>query len=245
MKRASGLVMGLTAALLAAVLVSDVQAQRQGQGRRGQGGGGFGGNDKLSLLRRPDVRKELEIVSDQETKLTELQEEMGQKTREAFSGLRDLEPEERRTKIREATEKIRKELDQSLEQVLLPNQRDRLSQIYYQMQLRSLAGGGGFGGFGGGFGGPGGGGAGGGRGGDRGGLNSEIATALGVDEETQRKIRDKAREVERETQQKIEKVREEARDKILETLSPEQREKLKKMLGTPYRPAPPQPKDDI
>jgi Spy/CpxP family protein refolding chaperone len=241
MKRVTGLGIVVAAMLLTAAFASDAFAQR-GQGRRGQGGGFGGGNDKVSLLMRQDVRKELEIVSDQESKLEDLQGEMREKMREAFSGLRDLDEEERRTKIREATEKVRKELDQSLEQILLPNQRDRLSQIYYQMQLRSLGGGGGFGGFGGGgFGG----GFGGGGGGNRGGLTSEISEALGVDETTQQKVRDKAREVERETQQKIEKIREEARDKVLEALSPEQREKLKKMLGEPFRPQPPQRRDDI
>jgi hypothetical protein len=235
-------VIAVVATLLSALLVSDAQAQR-GQGRRGQGGG-FGGTDKVSLLMRQDVRKELEIVSDQETKIEDLQGEMRDKTREAFSGLRDLDEEERRTKVREAMEKLRKETDSSLEQILLPNQRDRLSQIYYQMQLRSLGGGGGFGGFGGGGFGGGGGGAGG-PGGGRGGLSTEISQALGVDEETQRKLRDKAREVERETAQKIEKIREEARDKVLEALSPEQKEKLKKMIGEPFRPQPPQRRDDI
>ncbi len=116
----------------------------QDDNRRGGGRGGFGGrgpqggmgDPTLGLLRMTEVRTELKISPEQETAITKLVE-----------GIRPSRPEgvdfgsmseEKRT---EFFEKMRKEMEtkvneakEQLEEVLFPNQIDRLKEISLQAQ---------------------------------------------------------------------------------------------------------------
>jgi Spy/CpxP family protein refolding chaperone len=209
------------------------------QGRRGQGGGqvpggrgfgpgaGFGpggGFDdrgpagRLGTLMQPDIRKELEIVPEQEEKLRTVGREIGQRMREVFSGLRDLPEDQRRTTVEERMRAVNEEFDKRIDEVLLPNQKERLGQIILQRRAQ--------------------------RRGTAGALASdETAKALGLTDEQKKKLQEVGREVQKEIEEKLAKIREEAEQKVLEVLTPEQREQYKKMLGERYQPPPPPPRE--
>ena len=147
---------------LAAILVSDVMAQGRGgrgggPGGRGGGPGGFGGgfggfgggpggfggmqtDPTLGLLQIPEVRAELDLFPDQEAALAKLNEQRGETLRGGgidFRGLRDASEEERREafqKMAEQRQEAEKKLREQLEEVLLPDQMERLEQIGIQVQ---------------------------------------------------------------------------------------------------------------
>jgi Spy/CpxP family protein refolding chaperone len=114
----------------AALIAAEAYAQPQGGGRGGRGGGmGGGGMQLLTLALNDKVQKELEIVDDQKTKLTELSTEQRTAMRDVFSN-QDLSQEDRQTKMRDLQDKFQKKLAD----ILLPKQLDRLKQIQLQAE---------------------------------------------------------------------------------------------------------------
>jgi Spy/CpxP family protein refolding chaperone len=203
------------AVVLAVSLISvGSSAWAQQDGQRGRGGfvpfGGGGGS--IGLLLRDDVRKELEIVDDQVEKIRALGDSMREQMRGLFSGLRDLPEDERRAKFAELREKMeeqQKELSAKVDEILLPHQRDRLKQIGLQMQMRYR--------------------------GTSGLLTDQLAEQLNITDEQKEKLRAKAEEVRKSLDERIAKARAEARDELLEVLTPDQREKLKALLGDDFQ----------
>lgn len=146
-------VTGLVAVALMALMVCDVHAQGrrggEGGGRGGpQGGfrggppGGFGGgfgrggDNSLFLLRIEEVQTELEISPQQKEALEKLAEQ-ARGERPEFGNIREMSEEQRR----EAFEKMRKQAEErmaevkgQLEEVLLPQQLDRLEEISLQVR---------------------------------------------------------------------------------------------------------------
>lgn len=196
---------------VAGLASSPVLAQRGGPG--GFGFGGPGGGGAIGLLENEDVRKELEIVDEQVDKLTELRDKLREEMRSQFQGFRDLSEDERRTRFEEMRGKMEeraKEMQKEVDEILLPQQRERLAQISLQQRLQ--------------------------RAGTVDGLTSgELAEELGITEEQKKAMQEAAQAAEKELQEKIAKARAEARDKILDTLTSEQKEKIKKMLGSEFR----------
>ncbi len=147
------------AALLVVACASNVEAQGRRGGPGGGGGpggrGGFppggpgggmggmfgGGNPELALLRRSDVRKELELLDDQVKELEGVAE--GMNFREMFQQYQDLPMEERMAKMREAGEEIQNKIQAKVDGILLPHQAGRLKQlaVQFQMQRGGVAGG--------------------------------------------------------------------------------------------------------
>ena len=177
----------------------------------GRGGPGFGGGSMFMLMNE-SVRKELEIVPDQEEKLRELGEKMRDEMRQMFSGMRDLSSEERQAKFAEMREKGQERMKEYQAQVggiLLEHQKTRLKQLQVQSQMR--------------------------RSGTSGALASEtLAKELGITEEQKKKLAELREEVQKETEEKISKIREEAREKLLSVLTPQQRKKLEEMTGEQF-----------
>lgn len=186
---------------------SPALAQRGGFG--GPVGGAFG---QIGLLDNEEVRKELEIVDEQVDKLTALRDKMREDMRAQFSGLRDLSEDERRAKFEEMRGKMEesaKTMQKQVDDILLPQQRERLAQISLQQRLQ--------------------------RSGTVDGLTSgELAEQLGITEEQKAAMQEAAKAAEKDLQAAIAKARAEARDKILSTLTPEQKEKIKKMIGSEF-----------
>jgi Spy/CpxP family protein refolding chaperone len=204
---------------MAFVVAASSPAEAQAPGGRGPGGrglGGFGpgGGGKLALLQDADVRKELEIVPDQEAKLNKIREEFGAKAREAFSGLRDLSDDQRReafAKMRDKFQEMQKEVEKKVDEVLLPNQQERLRQLTVQSRAR--------------------------RGGAGDALASEeVAKALGITEEQKKRLAEVSQQVQKDVQEKMQKIRAEAEQTILNVLTPEQQAKWKEMVGKPMPP---------
>lgn len=207
---------------LVATSVATAQEQQGGQRPRGPrnfglGGGGFGfigggGSDNgMWLLRMDQVQKELELVGEQKDKLIKIAENTASKMRELYSGLRDLSAEDRAARfaeLREKTTKLTEDARKQVDEVLLPNQRDRLKQIGLQMRLRgstsaALA-------------------------------NKALTDALNLTDEQIEKLRQTEQEANEELTKKTEELRKEVHEKVLSVLTPEQREKLKSMLGDQF-----------
>jgi hypothetical protein len=149
----SRVVTGFLAVALMVLMVSDSFAQeRRGggppggfQGRRGPGGGpgfgGFGGRGgsdmmKFGLLRMEQVQTELEISPQQKEALEKLAEQ-GREDRPDFGGIRDMSESERSAffeKMRKDAEERAAEMKAQLEEVLLPQQSDRLDEIALQVR---------------------------------------------------------------------------------------------------------------
>lgn len=111
-------------ALTAAVVTMAVGTVPAQQRQRG-GFGGFGGNT-IFLLGQKSVQEELKLTDEQVKKV----QEVAEKQREAFQGLRDLSPEEQRTKRQE----LAKANDKAVAEILKPQQLKRVKQIALQQQ---------------------------------------------------------------------------------------------------------------
>jgi Spy/CpxP family protein refolding chaperone len=203
---------------IAVVSINSIASAQPGRGGPGGRGGGFfgGQSNGLDLLGDENVRRELDLVDDQVTKLREVGDRMRDEMRTAFEGfdfqgLRDLSEEEREAKfapIREKMEKVNADVQKEIDQVLLPQQRQRLKEIVVQSQIR--------------------------RQGTSGALSGgALATELNITEEQKEKLRAKQAEVEEELRKETEQLRLEARDKILSVLTAEQRAKLNALMGKP------------
>lgn len=157
--------MGLLFVAMLAMVATDVMAQRGGEGGRGggrpggggtRGGGGFGGGfgggsmsgrgggGLAGLLQMKEVREEIELMPDQEAALKKISED---RPRMQFpEGInRGDRSEENQKKISEWVAKMTKQraeaaekLHGQLEEILLPDQLERLEQLEVQ-QMRTGA----------------------------------------------------------------------------------------------------------
>lgn len=221
MQRLFRLMAPAVAGLIVAVAVAEV-ASAQGRGPRGRGFGG-GGTSSLNLLNLEQVQKELELVDEQKTQIKEVAEKIREQFREAFSGLRDLNEEERRAKFTEMREKMEKQtadLRKQVDEILLPHQRDRLKQIALQV------------------------------GGDAAISGDEVAKEIGLTDDQKEqltKARDEMRSKFGEVfadfrdpdkrdaaRERMTKLREEAREAVQNILTEQQKTKLKEMRGEPF-----------
>lgn len=211
-----------------------------GLGFGGRGGVfGFGGapgmgmgSNLLNLLRRQDVRKELELLDDQVQQLTNLETKMRDRMREMFARPRDRGqgpppgdqgarggdrgpmPDFRAMaeQFNQRNQQLNQEVRTELSNILLPHQMKRLDQLALQMQMQmqmrmrpgsELLGG-------------------------------EVAQKLGVTEQQRGQLQAKVEEVERETRKKIAEVRREAQQKVVALLTPEQQAKFRELVGEPF-----------
>ncbi len=118
----------LSLALLA-ILAGPVAAQGPGRG--------FGRFGNLGmLLGNASVQKELKLDDKQIEKAKELAEKTGEKMRENFEAVRDLEADERRTKMTELNRELTASTIKSAGEFLKPEQVTRLKQISYQQRGR-------------------------------------------------------------------------------------------------------------
>jgi len=204
------------------VLTTTSLAQPGGQGRRGGRGPGAMSSNPLWMLRDEQIRKELEIVDDQQTQLDAITERVRNEMRKRFEGMRDLSQEERRAKWAEMQEEMREQgakIAEEVEQVLLPHQRDRLKQIGLQMRMQRQGTSGAL-------------------------LDSRTAEALGLTEAQKEELTKLRGELETEMREKIEKIREEAKEKLLGVLTSEQRKKLEGLTGEKFERQPREPRGE-
>lgn len=127
--------------LLTGLLAGPVAAQQQGGPRggfgRGFGGGMGGGLNETGLLNNEQVQKELELVADQISKIEKIREESRSKFAQFPEGVRDMSQADREkafADMRAKNEPVMKEIREKINEVLLPDQRDRLKELAIQAQ---------------------------------------------------------------------------------------------------------------
>ncbi len=215
MKTRIELVLVLAAGCCAALAGSYAQAQPQrgpggGPGAFGGAGGSFGGfgvGGLAEVLRREDVRKELELLDDQVAQLEKLAESRREKMRDLLSGLRDVPQEERAAKTRELFQKSQQDLEAEIGKILLPHQLKRAKQLVVQSRL---------------------------RGGVRGMLGDQVTQDLGLTEDQKEKLRTKSEQLEEVLRKKYAELRSQAQNELLQLLTPAQQAKWKEMVGEPF-----------
>jgi hypothetical protein len=169
----------------------------------------------LQWLITPQIQKELEIVPEQKEQLDKLSRESQAKMAEAYKGLSEVPAEERQSKyyelLRESTEATEKEV----RKVLLPIQIKRLQQIVLQMKLQQLQWG-----MAAGF------------------ASDELADELKITDEQraefQKKEKELREEIQKKTQEFYKKLQEESREKLMDVLTPEQKQKLAALTGPKF-----------
>lgn len=189
-------------------------ARGPGFGQRGPGLAGLAGS--LNLLRRQDVRKELELLDDQIRELEsygrQVQVRMQERFRQQMQELRDAEPEQRMQSIRETAKKLNTEIKEHVAQVLLPHQVQRLEQIERQQRMQGA------------------------------GLAAWVGVAaeLDISEQQRQQLRTKAVAIEQEMRRKFAELRRQAQDELLSVLTPEQQTEFRALMGKPFEFAPPE-----
>jgi len=236
-------VTGLLSVALLAFMVTPVMAQGRGQGgqggqggRGGAGGGGFGsrggggsmfggrggGDMTMTLLRVEAIRTELEISPDQEEALTKMQEQgRAERPDGDFRNMSEEERTEFFTKMRKQAEERNTKMKEQLEEVLFPEQLERLQEINIQLQgIAALR-------------------------------NADVAKELKITdaqkkelEEVQAGLMEKMREGMRELftsgggregmREKIEKMREDMEGDVLGVLTSDQKKKFEEMKGEKF-----------
>ncbi|GBC91853.1 hypothetical protein HRbin15_00312 [bacterium HR15] len=202
--------LGVVALVLSSFALAQQPERPRRQGQPGFGGRMMGANLSAMLLMREDVQKELNLSQTQKAKLEQMREEMMQ----AMQELRNLPPEQRRERMQE----LRQKYDPA--SVLTDAQRKRMRELELQWQGPFALN------------------------------NPEIAKQVGLTEEQQAKIRGIIQETFQsmrgqfqpgqppgqpgERMQEFQKAREQAERKILEVLTPAQREKWQQLLGKPF-----------
>jgi Spy/CpxP family protein refolding chaperone len=135
--------------LIVAVASTTALAQQQGRQGRGRGGPGgfggrgggfgFGGGGLMGLLRMEEVRKEVEMIGDQEADVEKLQEELSNARRQGggerpdFRNMSEAEREKFFADMRRRAEEQAKVAKQKLAEILLPHQMERLEEINLQV----------------------------------------------------------------------------------------------------------------
>jgi len=93
----------------------------------------------LYMLDNEQVKKELELVDEQEQKLQEIAKKYRDQVREAWAGWNDVPAEERQAKmaeVREETGKLAEKARKDAEKVLLPHQLDALKKHVFRSRAQ-------------------------------------------------------------------------------------------------------------
>lgn len=206
----AALAVALCSMIFIAFSSPEVAAQRGGGGP-----GGMMGNSSMALLSDAKVAEELELDEAQVDALDELQGDMRNVFRETFGGMRDkfrdpdVDREALMQEIRDSIQEKMATVDEKLEEVLLPHQMSRLSELTFQMEAK--------------------------RGGTQGLLNnSKVKDELGLTDDQIEKVKAKAEEVKKKLEEQIVKARADAQDEILSVLTRDQQTKIKEMLGESF-----------
>ncbi len=220
-------VFGLLA--MTALVCAEVHAQAPGDRGRDRGGRGGrpGGFDAMMLLRVDEVRKELELSNDQIDDLDEVAGKLNADRRERPEGEhersrdRNLNEEERsklRTEARARAAEEAKKVKAAISDILSPSQMNRLEEISLQVQgARALT-------------------------------TKEIAEKVGLSDEEMKSVEKaihdgqeamraklfRGRRPDGDFMAKIDAARKEVNNKVLETLTNEQRSKFEGLQGEKF-----------
>lgn len=178
-------------------------------------GNGFSfGSDQFSLLGRPNVQQELNLVDEQVQRLQEVRKNFRDRMKDMTTQMRNnngdfrLDPDMIK-KLQELTKEINEQKRDEIEGLLLPEQIERLKQIALQSTMKH-------------------------QGTVNALSNRDVAEALGLDEEQIANLREKSKEISQRVQEEIKALREKAREDLLDELTDEQREKLSDLMGEKF-----------
>ncbi len=180
------------------------------------GGMSFGGSSMFgvdpnnrsalfNLLANESVRRELQLTDDQFKGVQKIQQETQKRMSEVLrANMAAGNPPA--AGVRELMEEGRKTAEGAIEEILLPEQLNRVRQLAYQVEISQL------------------------------GLGESLTSGrlgkeIDVHEDQKQHLTDKAAAIETETRLAIAKIRAAARAKLLAELAPEQRKKAKELLG--------------
>ena len=179
-------------------------------------GGGMpfmlGGGDPMQasemLLNNPSVQKELELVDSQREQIQQMKQEFGKEIKSKIDEIMKA-PNSDKGKIGEAMHEIEKRKKDRLAEILLPHQIDRLKQVSFQASV------------------------------NQGGmsqalLSKSVMEQLGIDEKQKDELAKKAEELTKEFDGKVAKLKADLRDELVNELKPEQREKMKQLMGSNF-----------
>lgn len=204
---------GLAILFVLMLCATDVLAQDGRNGGRQQRGGRDRGADDnpRRLLRSEAVQRDLEMTEDQIKSiegLNEGREDNRGGNRDARNAeLEGLSDEAREEKLREMRAARERERMAELEEILLPQQVQRLKQIVAQAAA---------------------------QGGARSMINGTLAANLNITDEQKERIEKKAEELQKELDEKIAKLREQMRNELLAELTPKQRDQYKQIMGDTF-----------
>ena len=216
---------GVVASVLLAVAWTGA-ARAQIVVRAGEGGVNYQAvnpmGPSMQYLQGPQMEKELDIVPEQRDAITSLRREVMEKTRGLWTSTAEGDPQSRSERYQQAAKALADETEKKIQQLLLPHQLRRLSQIVLQQKLRQA-----------------------GYGSAKALLADEFTDELGISEAQKEKLRETeqelAREIREKTQEFQKKLQAESREKLLSVLTRAQRRRLEGMLGEPFERQPPQP----
>lgn len=177
-------------------------------------GGAFGGGapDPWSMLSNPSVQKDLELVGDQLKQVEDMQSDFARQMKEQIGDLSKggFSPD-RFKGLGEMIKQLKAEQQEKLEGLLLPHQISRLKQVALQTHMKNAGAAGALG-------------------------SSQLAEELGITEEQQERLKEKAKEINKKLVEDTAKLKADAREELLKELTPDQRSKLKEMMGDKYEP---------
>ena len=178
----------------------------------GSGGFMFGGGNPMEasefLLNNPGVQKDLEILDEQREQIRRMQSEFGSELKSAIDNdMKNGGPGKGR--MGEIIQEINKRKKDRLAEILLPHQVDRLKQISLQNSVSQAGLGHAL-------------------------ASKALAEELGIDKEQQEALAKKAQELSKEFEEKVAKIKEDMREELMDELKPEQREKMKALMGQKF-----------
>lgn len=172
---------------------------------------GFGDGDGFSMLSDLNVQKDLELVDDQLQRINEVNQDFSKQIKEQMKGMHGEDGSFSMDRAREMGQMIRDlkaQQKEQLNEILLPQQQDRLKQVSLQLQMKRRSTGGM--------------------------LAGKLAEELGITSEQKKRIKDRQKQLQKELDEKFAKMREEARTSLLEELTNEQRQKLEQLIGDKF-----------
>lgn len=194
------------------VTTSDVGGGQFFSFSAGPGGAfSFGGNPTEAsefLLNDPAVQKDLELLDAQREQIQQMQQEFGKEFKSQIDSVMK-EGGPGKDRMHEVIQEINKRKKARLAEILLPHQIDRLKQISFQRNVNNTGLGQAL-------------------------ASKALAEELGIDEEQQAALKKKAEELSKEFEEKVAKIKEEMRDELMSELKPEQRAKVKELMGQKF-----------
>ena len=164
--------------------------------------------DPNRLVFNSGVRKDLELDDQQVKELEAIQKEFEVKVQNNLKRAHEGGKFDSK-KWKEIMQRMNKERKLALGAVLLPHQSKRLKQISTQMLMQS-------------------------RGDANALVGSVLAKELDIDEDQKKHLKKRSAELNQELQKEIAALKEKYREKLIRELKPEQRKKLKEMVGEKF-----------